>query len=300
MTTSSNRFINQNLLSRLLSLAPICLLLISISCSKNDTVVPEPQEANKKLVSSFYSEVFVKKNLANIDDYIGDTYLQHNPFLPDGKEALKDFLENWFSNSPSLQIKIERVVAEGNLVILHVSSQESSNARQTAISDIFRVESGKIVEHWDVIQSVPSNPVHANGMFAGSDNSTPVKSNLEANKQIVLQLYKSVFNDKDLSLIDQYLAEDYRQHNPTVADGKKGFRQFVSYLAATYPEMSVEVKRVIAENNFVVLHVHAKFTPEDSGLAITDYYRMQDGKIVEHWDVIQAVVIDPANDNTMF
>ncbi len=289
------------LFRKLRQVAPLCILLLFTDCQNNeDAAAVDPLAENKKLVTQFYDQVFVQKNPAKVDEYIGQTYRQHNPQLPDGKEALKGFLQYWFGTYPSLQIKIERVIAEGDLVVLHVSSRESPDSPPTAITDIFRVSNGRIVEHWDAIQPVPPNPVHNNGMFAGPDNKVKLNSDLEANKQLVRQLYEGVFNGKDLSLIDQYLPENYRQHNPTVADGREGFRQFASFLTTTYPQMRVDIKRVVAENDFVVLHVHAKFSPEDSGSAITDYYRIEAGKIVEHWDVIQPVATDPVNDNTMF
>jgi predicted SnoaL-like aldol condensation-catalyzing enzyme len=83
-------------------------------------------------------------------------------------------------------------------------------------------------------------------------------------------------------------------------DGKEGLKNFIKYLRETQPEYHSEIVRSFADGDYVILHVHNTPAPGAPGKAIVDIFRLEDGKVVEHWDVIQAIPDDPANDNTMF
>ncbi|WP_442892133.1 nuclear transport factor 2 family protein [Acinetobacter sp. 99] len=123
-------------------------------------------EQNKKIVTDFYEGVFLKHQVKQYADrYIGDQYIQHNPNVPDGKAPFVNFFSQKFSINPQAKNVIKKAIAEGDLVVLHVHSTENDSDRGRAIIDIFRVENGKIVEHWDVIQNIPEKSQNANSMF---------------------------------------------------------------------------------------------------------------------------------------
>jgi predicted SnoaL-like aldol condensation-catalyzing enzyme len=120
-------------------------------------------------------------------------------------------------------------------------------------------------------------------------------------KRLVLDFFELAFVQRDIAqAAERYLGTVYKQHNPLAPDGPEVFIDFVGQFLAQSPHMTFDLKRVIAEGDLVVLHYHLKMTPDDLGQAVVDIFRVEDGRIVEHWDVLQAVPAESANANTMF
>lgn len=172
-------------MKNILSLLPamFCLCLAFISCNNNNEVNPATQVTidslnmqikslkdslnqnalNKKMVADFYQALFGDKNQAVIDQYIADTYIQHNPSLPDGREALKKGVAVWFKGQPKNTVDVRHLGADGNFVYIHTKSKMGN--KTYSILDIFRLENGKIAEHWDIMQEVPAKSANAHPMF---------------------------------------------------------------------------------------------------------------------------------------
>ena len=120
-------------------------------------------------------------------------------------------------------------------------------------------------------------------------------------KRIVLDFFDLAFVQRRAAeAAERYLGAEYKQHNPLAPDGPEAFVGFIGVFQEQAPEMSFDIKRVIAEQDLVVLHDHLKLSPDDLGQAVVDIFRVEEGRVVEHWDVLQPVPAESANSNTMF
>ena len=127
-----------------------------------------------------------------------------------------------------------------------------------------------------------------------------MQPSLEANKKIVQEFYDFLINKKDFKSASKYIGNRYIQHNPLVAEGPEGLKAFVAFLKSDYPDARSEIKRIFVEGDYVFIHVHSVRIPNTRGRAIFDLFRLEDGKIVEHWDAIQEIPESSANANGMF
>lgn len=123
---------------------------------------------------------------------------------------------------------------------------------------------------------------------------------METNKKNVVEFYNAALNEKDFDKASKYLGSKYIQHNPVAADGPEGLKGFIAFLRDKFPNNKSDIKRVFADGDYVIVHVHAVREPGTRGNAIIDIFRLEDGKVVEHWDAVQPIPEKSANDNGMF
>lgn len=124
---------------------------------------------------------------------------------------------------------------------------------------------------------------------------------LDHNKQTVINFITRAFNEKQpADAVAKYVGAQYIQHDPQAPDGAAPFIQMATGFAGQFPQLTIDIKRVIAEDDLVAAHVLITLAPETPGMAGVEIYRLDDGKIVEHWNVLQPVPEQAANDNTMF
>lgn len=249
---------------------------------------------SQKVVETFMNEVFNKKNFTVLDGLVGEIYIQHNPMGGDGKEALKGMLQY---GSPN--VEIIRSITEGDLVVQHNKSTGWGDDKTYISFDIFRIDDNKIVEHWDVMNPVAEKTVSGRTQI---DGATEIKDldKTEANKKIVQGFLNDCIYGNNWNNITNYIStEKYDQHNPSVGDGLEGFNDAMKQMAEHGMTMKYEkTYRVIAEGNFVFVHSKGEFGGKK--VAFADLMRIENGKIVEHWDAIQEIPIQTKSGHDMF
>ena len=121
----------------------------------------------------------------------------------------------------------------------------------------------------------------------------------EKNKQLVTTAYQRIFGKLDTTAVDEFMSKDFLQHNPTIADGQVGVKALVKMLASQgVPKQKIEFKHVIAEGDIVILH--SRYGIAGKEMRFIDIYRVQNKKIVEHWDAMMRMPEKRANNNPMF
>ena len=121
---------------------------------------------NAQVVRDFYDTAFSKQRPSEaMAKCVGDRYIQHNPHVKDGKEPFVVYFTNYYRKNPQAKTVVKRVIAQNDLVVVHAHSRSNETDRGYAAIDIFRLENGKIVEHWDAVQPVPEKSENPNSMF---------------------------------------------------------------------------------------------------------------------------------------
>ncbi|KAB7613687.1 hypothetical protein F9L33_09940 [Amylibacter sp. SFDW26] len=234
--------------------------------------------ANKALVGQALKELFADKDLSAIDKYWGDVYIQHNENVPSGTEALKGLV------TPDLNAIPFRMIGDGDLVATH-SEYTGFGPVPLIAFDIFRIEDGKIVEHWD--NMIPKAEPNPSG-HTQTDGATEITDldKTEENKALVVDFVtKVLMNGENVDITKYINPTSYTQHNPLVADGLDGLGAFLAELGKQGISMKYnKIHLVVGEGNFVLTASDGVFG--DQPMAFYDLFRVEDGLIVEHWDVI--------------
>jgi len=235
-----------------------------------------------------------------VELYVGDDYIQHNPDVADGKQGFIDYFNRMQAEYPEKSVEFVRCIGEGDLVALH-THQTWPDQEEYVTMDFFRFDSsGKIVEHWDNLAEVtPPNPSGRTQFDGVTDVADKEKT--ASNKKVVETLMNEVFlNGKMDNLATLINPTKYIQHNSGVADGLDGLGAALKYFAENDMVMKyTKVHKILGEGNFVLTISEGNFgkAPGDH-VAYYDLFRLENGQIVEHWDVIQPIPVEAEWKNT--
>ncbi len=143
-----------------MKLLSVFIFLLAFSAFASDTA------KNKAMAKEFFELAFNKHQPAKAaQKYLSEDYIQHNPHAATGPKPFIQFFESFFKQHPKFRMTIKRIIAEGDLVVVHSHAQETDSDPGSAVVDIMRVKNGKFAEHWDVIQEVPEKSANNNTMF---------------------------------------------------------------------------------------------------------------------------------------
>lgn len=251
----------------------------------------------KELVIALFTAAFINHDPEAARQLVTSDYIQHNPQVPTGAEGLMGLIP--IVEQSGIKVTTHRVITEGNMVVLHntYDNADAFGAPSLAAFDVFRVEDGKVVEHWDNLQPVPETTVSGRGMTDGATEITDRDKTAE-NKELVLGFVRDVLGGAAPEKAPMY-SEVYMQHNPNLADGIDGLLEGTKAWAEQgYVITKFEPQIVVAEGNFVFVASDA--TVSGKPWAFFDLWRVEDGKIVEHWDVVAPTPDEMAHDNGKF
>ena len=240
-------------------------------------------DQNKALVLEALQNTLLAGDVDAVDDYFATDIIQHNPMFDNGIEAQKGVV-GFLAGSGDFKADYIRVIADDDIVAVHARYEGFGETPMIAF-DVFRVEDGKIAEHWDnLIEEQPLNP-SGRSQIDGATEITDLDQT-EANKALVEEfLTKSMIDHAEINITDYISPVTYLQHNPMVADGLEGFGAFMAEMAQKDISMNyAQVRQVIGEGDFVL--TLSEGTLGDEPTAFYDLFRLEDGLIVEHWDVI--------------
>ena len=251
-------------------------------------------DANKALVAEATNAFFNQHDAAAVDRFIGETYVQHSALVADGRDAFRDFIA---SLGEGVAYENVRLLGDGDLVAAHGRYTGFGEPPLVGI-DIFRVAGGKLVEHWDGLQPEAEPNPSGHTMLDGPAEVTQ-PDQTEASRQVAEAFVDAVLIGGQYDRLPEFVStEAYIQHNPQIADGLDGLGVAVQALADQGISMVYNARhRTIAEGEFVLVQSDGDFVRP---VIYNDLFRIVDGKIVEHWDVIQDQVSDLPHNNGQF
>jgi predicted SnoaL-like aldol condensation-catalyzing enzyme len=246
---------------------------------------------DKDLVMAATVALLDDRDLGSIDKYFGPTYVQHSAFIADGIDGMRESVRGL----PS-EFRYERahVLSQGDVVALH-GRYRGIGAGPLIAWDLYRVADGRIVEHWDGRQAEVTETVSGHSMLDGPTEVTQPGATA-ANQRVVELATQGLLIENDMSVLDRYWVADeaYVQHNPRIPDTVSGLRKaFASFAEEGTGYTITRRHRTVAEGEFV-LTVHEGTTGHGVATAAAptifyDLFRLDDGLIAEHWDVISDI-----------
>jgi predicted SnoaL-like aldol condensation-catalyzing enzyme len=225
-----------------------------------------------------------------VETYFAEDYIQRNPMVPSGTAPIIAFLSRPVdANAPARPAnEMHRIIAEGDLVATH-STLYSLGPKPLVAFDVFRIEDGKIAEHWDNLIPRRAAPNAAGRTQVDGSSDVTDLDLTDANKALVVDLVEKMFIGGARIDITQYInPASYAQHNPDAGDGLQGLQKLMADNAAKGLKMRYdEIGIVVAEGNFVL--TGASGALGETPTAFYDLWRLEDGLIVEHWDIIAPI-----------
>lgn len=259
-----------------------------------------PTMSKKETVGSFLAAA-IKNDPATMRKLANADYKQHNPYIPTGLEPFIQMLPVLQENNTYAENI--RMFQDGNYIFMHNiwKNAKPFGADEMVSFDIIRIdESGKVVEHWDamtpLVKETASGRTQTDGPVAAQD-----LDKTEANKAAAKAMVEDILMGKNPNKITEYISvEQYDQHNPGIKDGLSGIVEAVEYLSSKNNMFKyTKIHKVLGEGNFVLTVSEGEWNGTTN--VFYDLLRFENGKAIEHWDVIQEIPTEGlANENGMF
>lgn len=250
--------------------------------------------STENIVLTATGELFGEKDPTAVDRWVAPNYRQHSTLAADGPAALRELVAGL---PDGFRYEGARVIADGDLVALH-GTYHGFGPDPLVAFDVFRVEDGKLAEHWDALTPLVTDTASGRSQTDGASEVSD-RDKTEANRGLVTEFAEKVLVGADYSVLTDYIStETYLQHNPEAADGLDGFGAAAAKWAEEGKNLVYKtVHKVVADGDFVLLQSEGEFGVP---VAYYDLFRVADGKIVEHWDVINPIPAELPHANGVF
>jgi predicted SnoaL-like aldol condensation-catalyzing enzyme len=232
-------------------------------------------------------DIFRKKDPTAVDRYFAESFMQHDPNITDGLAGMKSLAAE-VASSPAADITIYRTLVDGDFVLLHSRYDGVERYGASAIAfDLFRFKDGKIVEHWGGQE--PEAPPNLSGRTQ-VDGPTEVldREKTEANRALVRTYRETVMVSLRFDRIEEFIeGAHYAQHASKIGDGIARLRDRIASVGKEGGQLFLTPRRFVAEGNFVLVLTEGELPSGPT--ALYDLFRVENGKIVEHWDVLTPI-----------
>lgn len=251
--------------------------------------------SNKPIVFEFLERGFGQGDLSVFERLVAEDYLQHNPFIKTGRQGLlafRELLQTFKDN----EFRPVRVIEDNPIVLLHCEWRTGEQRR--AVFEMLRVDDGRLVEHWDAMQDQPASTPHGRTMLDGPTEVID-RERTAGNKALVGEFVRAVLIERRHDRLAEFFDGDrYIQHSPNLADSVAALRAFLSAGRNGSGVHYDTLHRVVGEGNFVL----AQCAGMNAGMpsAFYDLYRIENGKLAEHWEVVQPIPATFVHENGMF
>jgi predicted SnoaL-like aldol condensation-catalyzing enzyme len=252
-----------------------------------------PMSAKETVVAAA-TRLFIEQDPSVVAEAFGPTYVQHSSLAADGVDGLNGLANNLHEG---FKYKLARVIADDGLVVLHGVYTGFGPVPLVGF-DVFRAENGRIVEHWDALAPQVTETVSGRTQIDGPSEARDLDKTA-ANKALVAEFAEKVLVGQDYSVLTDYIStESYAQHNPEAGDGLDGFGAAVGRWAEDGKNLVYKtIHQVVAEGDFVFTRAEGEFGVP---VVYSDLWRVENGKIVEHWDVIAPIPAEVPHTNGLF
>ena len=253
----------------------------------------------KAIATAGMKALFVDFDAAAATELLAEDYIQHNPGVPTGAAPLIGFLPAL--KESGLKLTTYRLISEGDLVVAHnlYENAQAFGSETLVAFDVFRVEDGKLAEHWDNLAPLAEPNPSGRTQLDGPTEITDLDKTAE-NKALVTGFVETILMKGEVDRITDFIStEAYHQHNSGIADGLDGLGAALAVMAEQGLSMVyTDLHLALAEGNFVFTASEGRLG--DAPTAFFDLFRVEDGKIVEHWDVVSDIPNEMAHDNGKF
>jgi predicted SnoaL-like aldol condensation-catalyzing enzyme len=257
---------------------------------------PPGTATNAALLAGFADALLVQHRTEYaFDSYVSSRLIQHNAAALDGRAAAIALVRP-IIGAPGAQFAVSSLIADGDFGFLFYRGTLGASGGAAAVAELYRIEGGKFVEHWDAFQPLPRSPAGAHKMFGilGASLPTPCTGATPRDRAVIAGFADLLYRQRNVrAAFERYAAPDMIQHDPGLPDGRDAAIGELAPILSR-PATRITIAHVLVCHGMGVIHLRSQYG-DKPGHVIFDIMRMAGGRIVEHWDVFQPVSVSGTN-----